>query len=65
MLQESPELARILIYIGSRNQSECSLKVTSKIIATLYYEPAFQLGLDMLKKLKQFDEIALALVHEG
>lgn len=39
--------------------------MTNKIIATLFYEPAFQIGLDMLKKLKQHEEIALALLHEG
>ncbi len=38
---------------------------SAKIIAHLYYEPAFQLGLDMLKKLRNYEELCQALAHEG
>ena len=31
----------------------------------MYYEPAYQLGLDMLKKLKSNEEVVYALLHEG
>ncbi|TNV83895.1 hypothetical protein FGO68_gene4171 [Halteria grandinella] len=30
-----------------------------------YYEPAYQSGLDMLKKLKSYEEIVVALINEG
>ena len=30
-----------------------------------FYEPAFQMGLDMLQRLKKFDEIVVALINEG
>lgn len=30
-----------------------------------YYEPAYQAGLDMLKKLKSYEEIVVALINEG
>eukprot|EP00347_Sterkiella_histriomuscorum_P007368 403349210 len=32
---------------------------------TLHYPPAFQLGLDMLKKLKSYEDISLALLNEN
>lgn len=41
---DSMELARVLVELGSRH----SKKTDS------YYEPAFQLGLDMLQRLKQY-----------
>jgi uncharacterized protein (DUF1810 family) len=31
----------------------------------MHYEPAYQAGLDMLKKLKSYDEIVVALINEG
>lgn len=37
----------------------------SVVKITLHYPPAFQLGLDMLKKLKSYEDVALALLNEG
>ena len=31
----------------------------------LYYEPAYQLGLDMLKKIKNNEDVVYALLSEG
>ena len=31
----------------------------------MYYEPAYQLGLDMLKKLKNNEDVVYALLNEG
>lgn len=31
----------------------------------MYYEPAYQAGLDMFKKLKSYDEIVVSLINEG
>lgn len=30
-----------------------------------FHEPAYQAGLDMLKKLKSYEEIVVALINEG
>lgn len=32
---------------------------------SLYYEPAYQLGLDMLKKLKSNEDVVYSLLSEG
>ncbi len=32
---------------------------------SLFYEPAYQLGLDMLKKLKSNEDVVYALLNEG
>ena len=32
---------------------------------SLYYEPAYQLGLDMLKKIKNNEDVVYALLGEG
>jgi hypothetical protein len=43
-----------------------SLKVTGKDKEfSLFYEPAYQLGLDMLKKLKSNEDVVYALLNEG
>jgi hypothetical protein len=57
VLTDSLELARILIALGSTDS-----KLNKK---TIYYEPSFQLGLDMLQRLKIYDEIVVALVNES
>ena len=53
VLNDSLELARVLITLGSRG-----------VTKQAYYEPAFQLGLDMLQRLKQYQEIVVALINE-
>jgi hypothetical protein len=43
-----------------------SLKATGKEREfSLFYEPAYQLGLDMLKKLKSNEDVVYALLNEG
>ena len=43
-----------------------SLKITGKEKEfSLFYEPAYQLGLDMLKKLKSNEDVVYALLNEG
>ena len=67
VLNETIEMARLLINLGSRDVSsqgdtnEQAAPATTK----LHYEPAYQAGLDMLKKLKSYDEIVVALINEG
>ena len=51
---DSLELARVLVELGSRQSKKTDT----------YYEPAFQLGLDMLQRLKQYQDIVIALVNE-
>jgi len=51
---DSLELARVLISLGSKHSAN----------SDTFYEPAFQLGLDMLQRLKQYQEIVIALVNE-
>jgi hypothetical protein len=70
VLNENIELARLLINLGS---SDAPLAVViegekapeGQAPQPLYYEPAYQAGLDMLKKLKSYDEIVVALINEG
>ena len=57
MLNDTIDLARSLISIGSADSKNTS--------DGYYYEPAFQYGLDMLKKLKSYDEIVVALLNDG
>jgi len=56
VLADSLELARILVTLGSRET------MTDE---ESHYEPAYQLGLDMLKKLKSNEEVVYALLQEG
>lgn len=57
VLTDSLELSRILIELGSKeNQGNPEAQ---------FYAPAFQMGLDMLQRLKKFDEIVVALINEG
>ena len=57
VLTDSLELSRILIEIGGKeSQADPNAK---------YYAPAFQMGLDMLQRLKKFDEIVVALINDG
>lgn len=51
VLNDSLELARTLLEIGSKENTQ--------------HPPAFQMGLDMLQRLKKFDEIVVALINEG
>jgi|TARA_B110000285_G_C14993967_1_gene547792 hypothetical protein len=57
VLNDSLELARILIELGSQDNKEDPEKQ--------YYQPALQMGLDMLQRLKKFDEMVIALINEG
>jgi len=50
VFSDSLDLAKLLIYIG-RKESSDELSDDSKK-SKPYYEPAFQLGLDMLVRLK-------------
>ncbi len=53
-------MARLLINLGSSE----NLQIKDND-PPLYYEPAYQAGLDMMKKLKTYDEIVVALMNEG
>lgn len=57
VLTDSLELSRILIELGSKDSKADP--------NAQYYAPAFQMGLDMLQRLKKFDEIVVALINEG
>jgi len=57
VLSDSLELARILIELGSTEAKEDASKQ--------YYPPAYQMGLDMLQRLRKYDEIVVALINEG
>ena len=57
VLNDSLELARILIDIGSQENKNDPEKQS--------YAPAYQMGLDMLQRLKKFDEMVVALINEG
>ena len=46
------------------NQSVTFKKISGREF-TLFYEPAYQLGLDMLKKLKNNEDVVYALLNEG
>jgi Colon cancer-associated protein Mic1-like len=67
VLNENLELARLLINLGSKDNAgeEEEEKSAPDGAAPLYYEPAYQAGLDMMKKLKTYDEIVVALINEG
>lgn len=80
VLNENLELARILITLGSIDSKpqtktapvapDSSSDPEAPAIAEephvpVYYEPAYQAGLDMLKKLKSYDEIVVALINDG
>ena len=53
VLTDSLELARVLVSLGSKGVTQQA-----------YYEPAFQLGLDMLQRLRENQEIVVALINE-
>ena len=59
MLNDSLELARILVDIGSKENKDDPSPERQ------FYAPAFQMGLDMLQRLKKQDEIVVALINEG
>ena len=70
VLNENIELARLLINLGSAdaplsNPKEEGGEKAPEVVAALFYEPAYQAGLDMLKKLKSYEEIVVALINEG
>jgi len=73
VLNENIELARLLINLGSSDAPLAVAKEGENAAAPeggqapqpLYYEPAYQAGLDMLKKLKSYEEIVVALINEG
>lgn len=64
VLSDSLELARILVSLGS-NESKRYHSDSSMQVYNMHYEPAYQLGLDMLKKLKSNEEVVYALLNEG
>jgi hypothetical protein len=53
VFNDTLELARVLIQLGSKGGTKQA-----------HYEPAFQLGLDMLQRLQHHSEIVTALVSE-
>ena len=59
VLADSLELARILLDLGSKESRD------DQESGKDFYKPAFQMGLDMLQRLKKFDEIVVALINEG
>lgn len=63
VLSNSLELARILINLGSSESKRTTADTSSSF--TIYYEPAYQLGLDMLKKIKSNEDVVYALLAEG
>ena len=69
VLNENLELARLLINLGSKENSAVMVSSSEggegPPPVPLYYEPAYQAGLDMMKKLKTYDEIVVALINEG
>ena len=64
VLSNSLELARILINLGS-SESKRTTADNGTSSFTIYYEPAYQLGLDMLKKIKSNEDVVYALLAEG
>ncbi|CDW82519.1 UNKNOWN [Stylonychia lemnae] len=56
VLTENADLARLLVQLGSKDSKEQK---------KCYYQPAFQIGLDMLKKVRAYDDIVIALLNEG
>ena len=72
VLSNSLELARILINLGSSETKKVAAAVSSDEMIEektpdfcVYYEPAYQLGLDMLKKIKNNEDVVYALLSEG
>ena len=72
VLNETIDLARLLINLGSSDaplqpskQGDSNDAPEGQAPHPLFYEPAYQAGLDMLKKLKSYDEIVVALINEG
>ena len=64
VLSNSLELARILINLGS-SESKRTTGDNGTSSFAIYYEPAYQLGLDMLKKIKSNEDVVYALLAEG
>ncbi len=64
VLNDNLELARLLINLGTKER-EASAAPEGPAHSVLYYEPAYQAGLDMMKKLRTYDEIVVALMNEG
>lgn len=65
VFSDSLDLAKVLIALGtSEGPSNSSVAAEGKKQRKQYYEPAFQLGLDMLQRLKQWQEIVIALINE-
>lgn len=54
MLNDTFELARVLIQLGNKAASK----------SELFYGPAFQLGLDMLTRLRMHNEVVAVLIEE-
>jgi hypothetical protein len=54
VFNDSLELSKVLVNLGSKN----SIKQPN------YYEPAFQLGIDMMKRMRLFSEVVTTLVAE-
>jgi len=70
VLNENLELARLLINLGSKENLLATQEgegdpPSGAAQPPLYFEPAYQAGLDMMKKLKTYDEIVVALLNEG
>lgn len=64
VLNETIDLARLLINLGSHDSPPAPGE-SAPSESPAFYEPAYQAGLDMLKKLKSYDEIVVALINEG
>ena len=65
VLNETIDLARLLINLGSHDSPPPVQGESAPSESPAFYEPAYQAGLDMLKKLKSYDEIVVALINEG
>ena len=68
VLNDNLELARLLINLGTKERGTGeggSAAPEGPVQAPMYYEPAYQAGLDMMKKLRTYDEIVVALMNEG
>lgn len=59
VLSDTLELARQLLELGCKENQEDQENYDG------YYAPAFQMGLDMMQRLKKYDEIVVALINEG
>ena len=56
VLSDQPDLARVLVLLGSTDEG---------MACSMHYLPAFQLGVDMMLRLKANEEIVAALISEG